>query len=257
LRATDQTEKEDIAKLLLFESSSQRAGVKVTLMDYCSRMQAGQRDILYLYAPSRELAETSPYFEATKAKNLEVLFCYEPADEVTMLQLMQFQRKNLVSLEKNLQQDKSDVEKKTEGGLSTDEAKALTEWIQDKMGRKKVHQVKTTNRLSTHPCLVSVEEMSQARHFLRAQAGNLSDDQKYMILKPTLEINAAHPLIKQVNSLKTSDPELAEMLMSQIFDNAMVTAGLIDDARTLVNRMNALLEKAFAKENPQSKSQTT
>lgn len=42
---------EDIAKLLLFESSSQRPDVKVTLPDYCSRMQAGQREIYYLYAP--------------------------------------------------------------------------------------------------------------------------------------------------------------------------------------------------------------
>lgn len=36
----------------------------------------------------------------------------------------------------------------------------------------------------------------------------------------------------------------------QIYDNAMVTAGLIDDARGLVGRMNTLLEKALSKHNP-------
>uniref|UniRef100_A0A915HUF2 Uncharacterized protein n=1 Tax=Romanomermis culicivorax TaxID=13658 RepID=A0A915HUF2_ROMCU len=100
LRSTDQSEKEDIAKLLMFESSDRKAGVDVTLQDYCSRMQAGQRDIYYLCAPSRELAENSPYFEVLKKRNVEVLFCYAPYDEVTMLQLMQFDRKNITCAEK-------------------------------------------------------------------------------------------------------------------------------------------------------------
>jgi TNF receptor-associated protein 1 len=32
-----------------------------------------------------------------------------------------------------------------------------------------------------------------------------------------------------------------------MFDNAMVTAGLIDDPRTIVGRLNLLLEKALEK----------
>ncbi|KAH7971586.1 hypothetical protein HPB52_000329 [Rhipicephalus sanguineus] len=36
------------------------AGERVTLADYCARMKEGQRDIYYLAAPSRQLAEDVP-----------------------------------------------------------------------------------------------------------------------------------------------------------------------------------------------------
>ncbi len=62
------------------------------------------------------MAETSPYFEAMKEKNLEVLFCYEAYDE--LLQLMQFDRRNLVSVEKFVEQDKSDSGKDTGSAMN-------------------------------------------------------------------------------------------------------------------------------------------
>ena len=58
--------------------------------EYCDRMKAGQRDIFYLSAPSRQLAESSPYFEALRKKDdVEVLFCYESYDELVLMQLQQ------------------------------------------------------------------------------------------------------------------------------------------------------------------------
>lgn len=67
---------------------------------------------------SRELAESSPYYESMKRKNVEVLFCYDPYDEITLIQLNQFDRKSLTSVEKGLQQDaktETDVTPAVEG----------------------------------------------------------------------------------------------------------------------------------------------
>ena len=55
---------------------------------------------------SRTLAESSPYFEALKQKDVEVLFCYEPYDELVLMQLRQFDSRNLTSVEKEMRQDK-------------------------------------------------------------------------------------------------------------------------------------------------------
>jgi HSP90 family molecular chaperone len=55
---------------------------------------------------SRALAESSPYFEALKKKDVEVLFCYEPYDELVLMQLRQFDGRNLTSVEKEMRQDK-------------------------------------------------------------------------------------------------------------------------------------------------------
>ena len=63
---------EDIAKLLRFESSALPAGEHTNLMEYSSRMMAGTRNIYYLCAPNRHLAEHSPYYEAMKQKDMEV-----------------------------------------------------------------------------------------------------------------------------------------------------------------------------------------
>uniref|UniRef100_A0A915IDY1 Uncharacterized protein n=1 Tax=Romanomermis culicivorax TaxID=13658 RepID=A0A915IDY1_ROMCU len=76
-------------------------------------------------------------------------------------------------------------------GLSKQECESLNKWIQEKLGVSKVNEIKITYKLDSHPCLISVPEMSSARFFLQSQAGHLglTDDQKFLILKPTLEIN--------------------------------------------------------------------
>lgn len=66
------SEQEDIAKLLRFESSALPAGQQTSLMEYATRMKAGTRNIYYLCAPNRHLAEHSPYYEAMKQKDTEV-----------------------------------------------------------------------------------------------------------------------------------------------------------------------------------------
>lgn len=73
---------EDIAKLLRYESSALPAGQLTSLTDYSSRMKAGSRNIYYLCAPNRHLAEHSPYFEAMKKKDMEVgeQWCHSPGN---------------------------------------------------------------------------------------------------------------------------------------------------------------------------------
>ena len=72
--------------------SQEEAGKLVSLTDYNGRMRAGQRDVYYLAAPSRQLAEASPYYEALKKKDVEVLFCFESYDELVLMQLQQFNK---------------------------------------------------------------------------------------------------------------------------------------------------------------------
>lgn len=54
----------------------------------------------------------------------------------------------------------------------------------------KVFEVKTTQKLDTHPCVITVQEMAAARHFVRTQAQQLTQENRYALLRPHLEINA-------------------------------------------------------------------
>ncbi|XP_014675493.1 PREDICTED: heat shock protein 75 kDa, mitochondrial-like [Priapulus caudatus] len=249
LMTADQGEKEEIAKLLRFESSKMAAGEKVCLEDYAGRMEAGQRDIFYLAAPSRELAETSPYFDAVKEKDFEVLFCYEPYDELVLMQLRQFDRKNLTSVEKEMVQDKEkegDTTTQDDNSLSDTDVKSLCTWMKQMLGTKATN-VKVTRRLSNHPCVVTVAEMGAARHFVRTAFQGIPEDQRYSILQPTLEINPSHSLIKKLSTLMTTNEKLGRMVAEQIFDNAMIAAGLIEDPRVMINRLNDVLTLALEK----------
>lgn len=48
-----------------------------------------------------------------KKRDVEVLFCFEPYDELVLLQLREFDRKQLTSVEKDMRQD-SNPEKTTD-----------------------------------------------------------------------------------------------------------------------------------------------
>ena len=60
---------------------------------------------------SRHLAEGSPYFESLKDRDVEVLFLYEPYDELVLLNLAQFDKKTLKSIENEIAGSQDDSDK--------------------------------------------------------------------------------------------------------------------------------------------------
>ncbi|XP_061740794.1 heat shock protein 75 kDa, mitochondrial [Nerophis ophidion] len=247
----EQDVKEDIAKLLRFESSALPEGQHTNLMEYSSRMTAGTRNIYYLCAPNRHLAEKSPYFEAMKQKDMEVLFCYEQFDELTLLHLREFDKKKLISVETDIvvdhyKEEKFEDSKPASERLTQEQADDLMAWMKNSLGPR-VTNIKLTPRLDTHPAMITVLEMGAARHFLRTQQLARSAEERAQLLQPTLEINSGHDLIKKLHTLKDSNSELAALLLDQIYDNAMIAAGLNDDPRPMISRLNDLLTKALEK----------
>ena len=62
--------------------------------------------------------------------------------------------------------------------------------------------------------------------------------------KMDLEINPRHELIRSLNDLRKNDGEKAKIICEQLYDNALMAAGVVDDPRVLVQRMNRILEMA-------------
>lgn len=188
--SSDTAEKEEIAKLLRFESSQTQTG-RISLEDYYSTVSTDHKDIYYLAAPNRVLAESSPYYESLKKRNELVLFCYEPYDELVLMQLGQFKGKKLVSVEKEMRNDSRDpakVQDFGEGAMMPSELESLIPWLQEEL-KGQVTKVKATSRLDTHPCVITVEEMAAARHFIRTQSHQLPEENRFALLQPELEIN--------------------------------------------------------------------
>lgn len=102
----------------MYESSAKDGKELTTLDEYISRMPADQKDIYYLNISSRDLAESSPYYEVFKKRHLEVLFLYNPVDDFVMTNVREYKGKKFVSVE-NAEIDLSAEDKKEE------EAKAM------------------------------------------------------------------------------------------------------------------------------------
>ncbi|OUC43619.1 hypothetical protein D917_09646, partial [Trichinella nativa] len=74
--------------------------------------------------------------------------------------------------------------------LSKEDLQNMLEWIQKTLGQDKVNEIKTTQKITTYPCMISILELGAVRSFLRANVmEKMTDDQRLRLLKPTLEVN--------------------------------------------------------------------
>lgn len=101
------------------------------------------------------------------------------------------------------------------GIINKDELDNLVNYMK-KVLDKKAYDIKMTNRLESHPCVVTVQDMATARHFIRTQSHQMNEEIRYSILQPRFEINPNHPLIKKLCKLTTTDTELADRLIQQV-----------------------------------------
>ena len=110
---SDWANKEKIADLLLFESTTKPSGEKTTLANYIENMSDDQEEILYLAGENREQIANSPYLENYKADGREVLLMTDPIDDFVMPQLMEFKGKKLKAVNKG-EEEQSDALKEQE-----------------------------------------------------------------------------------------------------------------------------------------------
>ena len=63
-----------------------------------------------------------------------------------------------------------------------------------------------------------------------------------------LEINGGHPIIRQLSATHAAQPELAAKVGAQLYANALIAAGLLDDPRTILANLNSILEETLEKD---------
>lgn len=215
--------------------------------------------------------------------DVEVLYLYSPIDDFVMNNLREYGGRKLVTAEtaeldpttlqginkkkdetgkdggKDTSKDTSSKDKDTSSSsssstsseqLSETQITELSNWMVSTLPNR-LSKVRATTRLRSSPAVVTDHESASLRRMMRmveASAGKDSEAlrmETHMLPKQTLEINPSHPVIIKLFSLRESTPDLAKIAAEQLVDNAMVAAGLIDDSRIMLPRLNALLERAL------------
>ena len=243
--ATDFTYKDDLAKLLRFQSTASEDGKLTGLEDYIDRMAADQKDILFLYGKNRKSIESGPYLEALQARGYEVLLLTEPVDEYVMQSLREFKEKKIISADSDeLKLEKLDEEPAGES-LDKKAIKKLSKWIKESL-KERVSDVETGERLINSPvCVVGEDGMggASARRIMKMMQG---PEGEMPASKVKFQINPRHAIIKGLNSLMEKDEPTALLVVNQLLDNALASANLLDDPREMIARSYQALEKITA-----------
>ena len=244
----------ELAKLLRFESSAGEPGQMVSLSDYVGRMREGQDAIYYINGPSRAAVEYGPYVETFRKRGVEIFYTLDAIDDFVLNHLGEFEGKKLVSADRADLALPDTPEAKTEGDdkpagepLAADLVSALCTWMKETLGER-IQEVKVSSRLVDSPAMiVNVDGFitSSMERILKASG---QDEAFGMGTKKELEINATNPLIKRLAALKESDAAFAVDLVEQIYDNAMIQAGLVVDPMEMVRRNYRILERAAGSE---------
>ncbi len=230
----DYANKDRIAKLLRFASSTTDT-VSVSFADYKARMKEGQEAIYYITADTLAAAKNSPQLEVFKKKGIEVLLMTDRVDEWALNYVHEFDGTSLQSVAKG-QVDLGKLQDETEKKAAEEAAetfKPLLAKLKEAL-KDKAEDVRVTTRLVDSPACLVVQDHGMSTQLARMlkQAGQTAPD-----VKPVLEVNAEHPLVKKLEG-SVNFNDLAHIL----FDQALLAeGGLPDDPAAYVKRVNALL----------------
>ena len=236
----DQANQARIAKLLRFATTNTDSPEQnVSLTEYVSRMKPGQDKIYYVTAETFQGAKNSPHLEIFRKKGIEVLLLSDRVDEWVVSHLRDFDGKSLQSVAKGgldlgELEDASEKQARAEAETS---AKDLVERLQKALGDK-LKEVRVTHRLTDSPaCLVADEHDPGAnlQRMLKMMGQNAPE------IKPILEINPQHPMLKKMELLPNEGGHFDDYA-SVLFDEALLAeGGQIEDPAGFVRKINRLM----------------
>lgn len=226
------------AVLELVRVKSTKAEGWTSLADVKARMKEGQKGIYFITGGPADVLRSSPLLEIYKKKDIEVLILDDEFDELVFGGVDKYQDMELKAVNKSSAGD--DLKDAADQDKS-DDLKPLLEKIKSALGDR-VKDVKASMRLADSPsCIVSDEDepSMKMQQMLRA----MGQDHQIPTLKPTLEINPDHEIVKKL--LGSTDDSLVNDAAWLLFEEALLIEGVpVDNPGAFVQRLNRVLSRA-------------
>ena len=230
----DFANRDKLAGLLRFATSTTDT-VSVSFAAYKARMKEGQDAIYYITGDSMAAAKNSPQLEVFKKKGIEVLLMTDRVDEWALSFLQAFEDTPLQSVAKGAVDlgKLQDEDEKKAAETAAESFKPTLDKLKTAL-QDKAKDVRVTTRLVDSPACLVVEDGEYSTQLARLlkQAGQTAPE-----VKPILEVNTDHPLVKKLLATDAFD-DMAHIL----FDQALLAeGGLPEDPASYVRRVNSLL----------------
>lgn len=202
----DFTHKEQLVKLPALRVFPYRENQDhfLALAHYVTRMAASKLTD-HLIGPNRAAIESGPDWKAFKARNLEVLFCYEPVDEYAMGNVREFDGNKLTGA--YYADVKLSALTLTRGRPQRKRVKDLAQWLKDTLGER-VAEVKASDRLVDSPVLAINADKFMSPHMRRMMKA-MKKDEAESPLKVNLKINPRHAVLSACMDFNPPHPRAA------------------------------------------------
>ena len=216
---SDFEKRETIGDLLLFPSTKSEKGKFRTIPEYVENMKEGQKEIYYITGSSLGETLESPYIEAFKEKDYEVLIMLDDIDDIIMSSFEYKGKKFKSVIKGDVTLDESDKKEKEE---TKKKYRKLLDLIQDHLDD--VKEVRLSGRLKDSACcLVGDEgEMNlQMENLLKSMGKEVPER------KRVLEINPSHPIFIAMNKIFEEDrkSELLREYTDLLYGQALLLEG--------------------------------
>lgn len=256
-----------LSKLSLWMSSNDPSK-RTDLESYVSRMKENQDCIYCVAAESRSAGENAPAMERLRKLGYEVLFLVEPVDEISIQNMASFKAKRkpddkeettfkFVDVSKDdldLGELKSEAEKQEDKELAEDFKPVVdyfTKLLSDKVGK-----VAVSDRLTESASTITQSSFgispTMERYMKEVGSSNMNDPgmASFMVKARTLEINAKHPIVKdvktQLEGAGGGDDEQLKQTCTLVYELALLTGGYsLDDAAVFARRVSSLVSSSI------------
>merc|ERR1712165_22907 len=216
-------------------------------MGYVDRMKETQEVIYYITGETKATVENSPFLEALKKRDLEVIYMTDPIDEHAVQQLKEYDGKKLVNVTKEgLDLGLSDDEKK-----AFEEKKTAFEGLCKKMKEilgDKVEEVMIGDRMIESPASLVTTEYgwsANMQRIMKAQVLRDSQMSSFMVGKKKMEVNPDHQImieLKKKFDANASDRTVKDLVWL-LFETAMLTSGFtLEEPVIFAKRIHKLIK---------------
>jgi len=233
--AVDSENKDALFRLLRFVTKNRGQQDFVSIDDYISNMKEGQESIYFVVNPSFDQAIRSPYLEPFKNNNsIDVLVLTNNVDEILFQQVGEYKGKKFISIESAYEEIQKDLGNKIEhesemrARIPEEDITGFCLWLKNEL-QENVSKVTISRRLKDTPALVSGQMSSSMRVMMQmmdSQGAGAGMDMNKLAKENTLELNAAHPIIVNLNQLRKTNKVVATLVAKQLLDNVMVSSGI-------------------------------
>merc|ERR1712048_762969 len=235
-----------IAEFLRYYSTKS-GDSRVSLKTYVERMKESQKVIYYITGESKDAVENSPFLEALKKRDLEVLFLVDPIDEYAIQKLKDYKGKSLACATKEGLDLGLTEEEKKKAEEEKASFSALCKKVKDILGAK-VEKVVISDRMVGSPCSLVTGEFgwsANMERIMRAQALRDNTMSTYMVAKKTMELNPKHAIVKALKDKFNADASdgAAKDLVMLLYETALLTSGFsLENPASFSSRIHRLVK---------------